>query len=547
MDSISDFKITVTLDSSSAIKLLRTLQKKLEELQKKMNSLTSETAGFKDELEKVNKEQERAPKLVNKWAAALRGVKWVAGGVATVFRGIGRAALGTLKFLWGWKYVLLGIVGTMGLLIAKITKTGAKVQSSEIAMKAAVGITMSADGKLVDPQKLLEQQMGATNFAKNLSAKFGFDLADTTSSFAKFFTAAAPQIGGDSAQNFFESFSKVATIFGLDKERVSRSMMAFQQMADKGQVMAEELKQQLAEQLPGAMIIFARAATKLGKYGKVDVDKLMKLMEQGLLKSSELLPLVGQEMESLVGDSGALSEALKSTTVQINRLTTAWDIFQTGASRQFNPEIAALLSKFTDILSGKGFQTTIGVQIKKLVQTIDEALQPVFDFFARYEAEWKKATNQEKVKMMESFWLDLGKSLGEVFGNALESALNKIKQADLKPFADMLANLLVETVKSAWGLFMGDTTKPQQSPVNQFDVAGENTVGRVLSFRDTQARFFDETLARRSPAKRDAQISQQIDFVIDGQRSEAFHQDLGRRNLESLEIMVPLSSPLGGN
>ena len=65
----------------------------------------------------------------------------------------------------------------------------------------------------------------------------------------------------------------------------------------------EELKNQLGEQVPGAMEAFRKAAEKfIGK--DLDMKGFLKLMQDGKLLSKDILPLAAEEMAKMARNLG---------------------------------------------------------------------------------------------------------------------------------------------------------------------------------------------------------------------------------------------------
>ncbi|MBQ3170671.1 MAG: tape measure protein, partial [Mailhella sp.] len=91
------------------------------------------------------------------------------------------------------------------------------------------------------------------------------------------------------------------------------------QMVSKGKVMAEELRGQLGERLPGA---FQLAAKAMG----VTTMELDKMLETGDVLADDLLPKLAVEIEKAFG-AGA-QQAAQGLQKNINRLRTEWEKFK---------------------------------------------------------------------------------------------------------------------------------------------------------------------------------------------------------------------------
>lgn len=87
---------------------------------------------------------------------------------------------------------------------------------------------------------------------------------------------------------------------GVGGEQASRALVGIQQMASKGVVSMEELRQQLGEALPGAMVI---AAESMGMTEK----QFNKMVTSGQIMSSDFLPKFAKALNAVSGDTNRLS------------------------------------------------------------------------------------------------------------------------------------------------------------------------------------------------------------------------------------------------
>jgi tape measure domain-containing protein len=149
------------------------------------------------------------------------------------------------------------------------------------------------------------------NFAADLARKYGLSILKTASAMGSF-TAAATQAGVSlkDQEDLFTALTKSSVAFGLSQQSTDRVFTAVEQIAAKGVVSMEELRQQLGEQLP---IAAAAGAKGLG----VTVRELYKLIESGDLSSGEFLPALSKGLNELTGDLP------DTATTKLGRLKTA--------------------------------------------------------------------------------------------------------------------------------------------------------------------------------------------------------------------------------
>lgn len=104
----------------------------------------------------------------------------------------------------------------------------------------------------------------------------------------------------------FTAVTQAAGRLGLGGEQTNRVLDALGQIAAKGVVSMEELRQQLGDSLPGALSIAARG---LG----VTEQQLIKLVESGDLLARDFLPAFTEGLGSLQGEVDTFGAAIERT------------------------------------------------------------------------------------------------------------------------------------------------------------------------------------------------------------------------------------------
>ncbi|MEC9994725.1 tape measure protein, partial [Escherichia coli] len=128
-----------------------------------------------------------------------------------------------------------------------------------------------------------DQSTQVKKFIQDLTQITGMNTTETQAQFASFGASAKNTMGLEGSEELFKNLTGYARLMGRSDEQIQRALTAVSQMASKGQVMAEELKGQLSEALPGATQAFAKA---LGLTEKQLFDK----MKNGDVKASDALP-----------------------------------------------------------------------------------------------------------------------------------------------------------------------------------------------------------------------------------------------------------------
>lgn len=157
----------------------------------------------------------------------------------------------------------------------------------------------------------------ATDFVKSLADSTGVDQIETLSSFAKF-SAGAGDMDTNQKESLFSNVIGTSRLMGLNTEEVNGILKAFEQMASKGKIQAEELRGQLGDRMAGAFQLFARS---LG----MTTEELDKAMKDGKVLSKDVLPKVSAEMGNMIAKAGGWEKIINSTQTQLGRLSNSWN------------------------------------------------------------------------------------------------------------------------------------------------------------------------------------------------------------------------------
>lgn len=166
---------------------------------------------------------------------------------------------------------------------------------------------MKSFSKETDPVKATAQAMADVNMLLTKASNAPFSLKAITDSFVKLRVSGIEPI----SQGFNALVDSVAQ-FGGNDEALKRASVAIQQMAGKGVVSMEELRQQLGEAVPTAI---QQMADGLG----VTYSKLVKEISQGKVKSEPAIVAMFREMElQSKGSAEAMMNTWQGATAQLN-------------------------------------------------------------------------------------------------------------------------------------------------------------------------------------------------------------------------------------
>ena len=195
--------------------------------------------------------------------------------------------------------------------------------------------------------------------------RLGVDLQHTGKEYVNF-TAAIKggNVDADKAKDSFFAVAQAMAVLGRSPEQAGRAFKALEQFASKGQIMSEELKGQLAEQLPGA---FAIAAKSLG----MSAQELGTAMANGAVSADRLFAVFG---DAIRGDFAIAGDKVDTATAAFARFNNAlFEIKATIANGGFLKALADGADEFAKFLKSDAGQESarqIGDALKGAVETL---------------------------------------------------------------------------------------------------------------------------------------------------------------------------------
>src|SRR5690606_4007993 len=118
------------------------------------------------------------------------------------------------------------------------------------------------------------------------------------------------------SRDIFESIANAGAKMKLSTDQMEGTFLALSQMMSKGKVQAEELRGQLAERLPQAVALAAKAM------GVTEME-LNKMLEKGEVIAQDFLPRFAAQLDKAFGkDKTERIEGMRAAT---NRLSDEWD------------------------------------------------------------------------------------------------------------------------------------------------------------------------------------------------------------------------------
>jgi tape measure domain-containing protein len=194
----------------------------------------------------------------------------------------------------------------------------------------------------MDTQTVADQMQ----FATDVAYKYGISLLDVQKEFGRFSASAgATGLSLEQTGFVFESLAANMRLFGLDAAQQALAIKAVTQMFQKGSVQAEEFKNQLGDQMPGAFEALRRVLVRLTGDAKVDP---MEYMRKGMLDSDIMIDVM-EEMNNMFGKGFAAASDLAVASMQ--NLRSAW-------------------TEFLNVVGGSGVMDALGDVSKQLTAII---------------------------------------------------------------------------------------------------------------------------------------------------------------------------------
>jgi tape measure domain-containing protein len=297
-------KLRLTADGSQVPGVLAAVEKSLEKLGR-----TAETV--RGQLDRAKSADKRLNTELGETAAK--------GGVAA--GGLDRAAGGAARFERS-----AGMARSAGLLLGTALATlGAREFATTIS-DAAFAMQGFGTGFEVTAGSMAGARSEMA-FARAEAERLGVPVRDAMKSFVTLSASTMDTaVAGQRTRDVWNGMTEAGLVLHTGTERQNLAMMAMAQIASKGVVSLEDLKNQLAESLPGSLAVAAKA---MG----VGREELLKLVGSGKVMSDEFIPKFADALHQKFGP--AIENALNTP---LGRARKAMAETQTA---MFDLEVAA--------------------------------------------------------------------------------------------------------------------------------------------------------------------------------------------------------------
>ncbi|EON4325248.1 tape measure protein [Escherichia coli] len=259
---------------------LQTYNQKMARLRAEMKMATVEAGKFQSRLDKL-----------------ASGASKVHDNLGKINSTLGKIAIGLTAAGWGVQRAVSGAMGSL-------------------ADRNSAYFGLMAQNK--DDKAKTDQQMA---FIKNTAYTYGMDEREMQGGYMRF-AAATPTMKESDKQALFEAMAIKGRSVGATGEQQNRALVAVQQMASKGKVMAEELRGQLSEAFAGSQQDFQQAAIDAGIIK--NAQEFDKALKDGKITLDKLLPSL-VKIWSAAKNTKAFAESMKQPEVAMQRMKNSFN------------------------------------------------------------------------------------------------------------------------------------------------------------------------------------------------------------------------------
>lgn len=203
-------------------------------------------------------------------------------------------------------------------------------------------------------------------FLQEQANRLGVDIRVLASEYSRLAVATkGSALEGEATRRIFLSMTEAFRVNKLSSAQMELAFNAVTQIVNKQAVSMEELRQQLGEKLPGALVLAAKAMGLTGK-------EFNKLVSTGNLAADDFLPKFADELDKTFGPQ--LPESLKSLSSEIGRFGNEITQAQTRVANAGFVEGLRVglesLTKFFQSKEGVAFFNNLGAAAGLLVKVL---------------------------------------------------------------------------------------------------------------------------------------------------------------------------------
>ena len=339
-------------------------------------------------------------------------------------------------------------------LISNVKDTAVNLDTAKNTLRNVSNVTKTLKTSVGDLDVTIDNYSSNLEYVKGLSNEYGQDLVTLISNFAKFTAAAkGTSLGLKDQKLVYESLVRASATYHLTADKTNDVMNAVVQMMSKGKIVAEELRRQLGNNLPGAFNIMAAAVG-------VSTSELDKMMANGELLADKYLPRFAEQLNRITANA-----SFESLQTSLNRFKNEW--YELVEVSNADILFKNLVDKSTSALDniGKNFKSYLGGAAGLLIgllagPQIAKAFVNATNFYKNYRAnaEAEISAIEARIKSLKAELAGLGRmsNLRGFFtdaeaAGATSEQIKKMKEVDdLIIKQEKLQNSLGQTTITCW-------------------------------------------------------------------------------------------------
>ena len=297
------------------------------------------------------------------------------------------------------------------------------------------------------------------DFLRKASVETGVSFSEVATEFVKFSASMkSANIPLEQSNALFKAVTAASSALGLGTEATAGALNALGQMASKGVVSMEELRQQLGDRLPGVMGLTAKA---MG----ITEAELVKLVESGSLATRDFIVPFTKGMESLKGETDGVVPTFNKFKSALAGI--AQDVGAAGGVTvmksavevlgQTLTGVAVILSAFSEALFGVGKAAGVLVGALFTLTNPMEALKGILQ-----DSSERFSKQQEVLKILSDGY-DKAAEAAKANGAAIVATVEETRKAEqvVKDHANAqnLSKVAYDLVSNATLTATGNLTK----------------------------------------------------------------------------------------
>lgn len=374
----------------------------------------------------------------------------------------------------------IGLAMGFDKLVSSVKDTTLRLDTALNTLKNVSNVTKIAKTETGELDVTISNYGSNLAYVKKLSNEYGQDMIALIDNFAKFTAASkGTSLGLEDQRLVFESLTRASAAYHLSADKTADVMNAVVQMMSKGKVVAEELRRQLGNNLPGAFNIMAAA---MG----VSTSQLDKMMSNGELMAAEVLPRFAEQLNNLTANAN-----FDSLQNSINKFKNEWyELVEISNSDEL---FKTIVDKSASALGhvGDNFQSYLGGALGLLLSLLSgppvaKAFQKAGNYFKNY-----RANVQKELNIVNNSIKGIRKALGVNLGDFDSVSLLDVARGDQNGSVDLNSML--------------EHNKLIEKKISLYDELG-------ISIKETLGEDFKKTLSSNNQSIKSA-IKEQNKYI----------------------------------